>query len=234
MTYEIIATGSTGNAVLINNNILVDCGVPFKLIEPYADRIQLVLLSHMHQDHFKASTIRTLHQLHPAIRWATSETVMKELLGIGISPMVCDLLYPLEGQSSLTYFGLSRDGRSTTISAFPLVHNVPNIGFRIKIGEERIFYATDTGSLDGIEAKNYDLYLIEANHTKAEIYDRIIQKQRAGEYSYEGAAVENHLSLEQATDWLLENVGEKSRYQFLHQHKEVNNGRAENVCEENH
>ena len=35
MTYNIISTGSKGNAVIINNEILIDCGVPFKDIKPY-------------------------------------------------------------------------------------------------------------------------------------------------------------------------------------------------------
>lgn len=48
MTYEVIATGSSGNAVLINGEILIDCGVSWKKIQPYAKRLKLVLLTHEH------------------------------------------------------------------------------------------------------------------------------------------------------------------------------------------
>lgn len=48
MTYEVIATGSSGNAVLINNEILIDCGVSWKKIRPYAKKLKLVLLTHEH------------------------------------------------------------------------------------------------------------------------------------------------------------------------------------------
>lgn len=48
MNYEIIQTGSSGNAVVIGNEILIDCGVAFKKIEPYAKRLNLVLLTHVH------------------------------------------------------------------------------------------------------------------------------------------------------------------------------------------
>ena len=41
-----------------------------------------------------------------------------------------------------------------------------------------------------------------------------------GEFSYEYRAAQNHLSQEQALDWLARNVGPNSRYEFLHQHKE--------------
>lgn len=101
-----------------------------------------------------------------------------------------------------------------------LVHNVQNCGYCICIGNERAFYATDTSNLDGIKARDYDLYLVEANHTQAEIEARIAAKQAAGEFAYEYAAAKNHLSREQAMDWLAENMGPNSRYVFLHQHKE--------------
>lgn len=48
MTYEVIQTGSSGNAVLINNEILIDCGVSWKKIQPHAKKLKLVLLTHEH------------------------------------------------------------------------------------------------------------------------------------------------------------------------------------------
>ena len=48
MDVEIIGTGSTGNAVLLNNEILIDCGLPMKKIRPHAKGIKLVLLTHIH------------------------------------------------------------------------------------------------------------------------------------------------------------------------------------------
>lgn len=48
MTYEIIETGSTGNAVVINENIMIDCGVSWKKIQPHAKKLKLVLLTHKH------------------------------------------------------------------------------------------------------------------------------------------------------------------------------------------
>ena len=55
--YNIIATGSTGNAVKIND-ILIDCGVSFKKLKDVYKHIKLVLLTHEHSDHFRPSTIR--------------------------------------------------------------------------------------------------------------------------------------------------------------------------------
>lgn len=48
MNYEILATGSAGNCVIINESIAIDVGIPFKKIEPYAKKLRLVLLTHVH------------------------------------------------------------------------------------------------------------------------------------------------------------------------------------------
>ena len=221
MTYNIIATGSSGNAVLVNDNILIDCGVSFKKIEPYANQIRVVCITHRHSDHLKPSTVKTLHQRHPAIRWICSADVAKELAEI-VDPLMIDIVYPLANPfgTGLTYFGLAKNARSATISAFPVRHNVPNIGYKLKLGDERVFYATDCGDLEGIEAKDFDLYLIEANYKTADIINRAAAKLESGAYTYEMDVIRNHLSEEQATSWLVENVGARSVYQFLHQHRE--------------
>ena len=48
MEYEIISTGSQGNAVVVNNNILIDVGVSFKALTNVYRKLQLVLLTHIH------------------------------------------------------------------------------------------------------------------------------------------------------------------------------------------
>ena len=48
MNYEVVETGSNGNAVVINDEILIDIGVPYKKIAPYAKKLKIVLLTHIH------------------------------------------------------------------------------------------------------------------------------------------------------------------------------------------
>lgn len=210
MTYEIISTGSQGNAVLIEGRILIDCGVPFKALKPYAKQLRLVLLTHIHSDHFKPRTVAALCNERPALRWGCCEWMVQPLVDAGADRRRIDVLLP---GHTYHYEGLG----DITPEAVP--HNVPNCGYRIQSGGERLFYATDAATLDGICAKDYDLYLIEANHTEAEIQARMEEKLSSGEFAYEFAAAQNHLSREQAEAWLMENAGENSRYQFLHQHK---------------
>lgn len=211
MTYEIIGTGSTGNAVIINGEIMIDCGMPWKDIEPYTDALRLVLLTHKHGDHFRVSCIRSLHEKRPGLRFGACQWMAGKLSEAGVSPRVIDFYEP---SRIYTYGALS-------VSPEELVHDVPNCGYRIFLPNgEKLFYATDTGTMDGIKAAGYDLYMLEANHTEKEIEERVAEKMASGEYAYEFRAAQNHLSREQAEDWLYQNMGPNSRYLFLHQHSE--------------
>lgn len=222
MTYDILKTGSTGNAVFINGEILIDCGVPMKLLleSGYIKSLKLVLLTHEHGDHFRPSTVRALHKERPALRWGCCEWMVPHLLNADVDKRVIDVYI---GNEEKKYWDFA------FLTPIPLVHDVQNCGYKIAVpkskdfnvfGVEKIFYATDTGTLSHIEAKNYDLYLLEANHTQPEIAARIAEKQERGKFAYEYRAAQNHLSQEQALDWLARNAGPQSRYVFLHGHKE--------------
>lgn len=215
MTYDILATGSSGNAVVINGEILIDCGVPYKTLEKsgYIKGLWLVLLTHEHSDHFKPATVGRLHRERPALRWGCCEWMVPHLLQTGVDKRVIDVYK--EG------LGADYSKRKRIVIPVSVPHDVPNCGYKLFFfGDHggKLFYVTDAGTLDGVEAKDYDLYLIEANHTKAEIEANIAEKMAKGEFAYEYRAAQNHLSKEQALDWLAHNAGSSSRYQFLHQH----------------
>lgn len=213
MTYDIISTGSKGNAVVINDHILIDCGVPFKSLYGVKKRLRLVLLTHIHGDHFKPWTVRALAEERPALRWGCCEWMVGPLLVAGVDKRRIDVFDP-----DIPAFEMYGD--LCSIRPERLTHNVPNCGYHILSNGERLFYATDTGTLDGIEARGYDLYMVEANHTRAELEARMEAKRAAGEFSYEWAAAQNHLSKEQAEDWLYQQMGPNSKYIFLHQHQD--------------
>ena len=48
MEYDVISTGSQGNAVVINREILIDIGVPLKSLKDVYKGLKLVLLTHIH------------------------------------------------------------------------------------------------------------------------------------------------------------------------------------------
>ena len=163
MNYNIISTGSQGNAIVLNNIILLDCGVPFRDLKDVYKGLKIVLLTHIHGDHFNKTTIRKLAAERPTLRFACCSWLVSELLQCGVSISV---------------------------------------------------------TLEGITAKNYDLYLVEANYITEELEERIRSKEAAGEYVYEYRVQKVHLSKEKADEWLLENVGENSEAIYIHQHIE--------------
>jgi phosphoribosyl 1,2-cyclic phosphodiesterase len=209
MTCNVIATGSSGNAVLLNRSVLIDCGVPFKLLKPYIRDLKLVLLTHRHGDHFREAAVRRLAQERPLLRWGMCGWMLPLVKGM-ISPRQIDALTPEK------WYALGR----LLVSPVVLVHDVPNCGYRFKAGNEKAFYATDTGTLEGIRADGYDLYMVEANYEKEELEAREKEKRDKGEFSYEYRAASNHLSQEQAEDWLVKNARPYSKIVCLHQHKE--------------
>ena len=210
MKYNIISTGSSGNAVVINDEILIDCGVPYQRLAPVVRGLRLVLLTDVHSDHFKPKTAAALHRERPALRFGCCEWMVNPLIAAGVGRRFIDVYTP---KRAYVY----DDGMFTVIPE-RLTHNVPNCGYHAWFKDEFLFYATDTGTLDGIVAKGYDLYMIEANHTKADLEARRDAKIAAGEFSYEVEAERNHLSREQALDWLYQQMGPNSEYVFLHQH----------------
>lgn len=232
MTYDVLATGSSGNAVVINGEILIDCGVPYKTLEQsgYIKDLRLVLLTHEHGDHFNPATVGHLHRERPALRWGCCEWMVPPLIEAGVDKWAIHAYARMRKNGEIDRDNPLFNGGviwgydfHCSLIPFHLPHDVPNCGYMIFIGNEKLFYATDTATLDHIEAKDYDLYLIEANHTRAEIEARIAAKQARGEFAYEFRAAQNHLSQEQALDWLARNAGPNSRFHFLHQHKEERN-----------
>lgn len=210
MNYKIISSCSTGNAVIIKDIILIDCGVTFKRLEKYHKKLKIVLLTHIHGDHFKKATIKRLAQERPTLRFACCEWLLKPLLECGVDRKNIDVLQ----------IGTKYDYRLFKIVPIKLYHDVPQCGYRVLFNNYKVIYATDTRTLEGIIAKNYDLYLIEGNYEDEELEERIRKKQEVQQYCYEYRARYTHLSKGQASDFLLENMGDNSEYVFMHEHVE--------------
>jgi len=201
--YRIISSSSKGNAVLYFDTVLVDCGIPYSLLKPYAGGISLVLLTHIHKDHFNISTIKRLASGRPSLRFGCGEFLAECLTGIRNT----DIYQP----------GKIYDYGQFEISPVVLYHDVPNFGYRIFKDGKKIIHATDTYTLDGISAKNYDLYALEANYDEERVYEVIREKESKGEYAHQKGAVNSHLSLQQAQNFVIRNAGEKYEFVMLHQ-----------------
>lgn len=205
MNFNILNSGSDGNGLIIEDIILIDCGISFKKLEDYYKKIKIVLLTHKHQDHFNKITIKKLAYERPTLRFACCEWLVDELVKCGVEKKKIDVLK----------IGKNYNYNAFIVEPIKLYHDVPQCGYKLKIGTNRLIYATDTSKIDHIEAKNYDYYFIEGNYeNEEELHNRAVD-----EY-YENRVKRTHLSKVQATEWLMKNMGGNSKYIFMHEHKE--------------
>jgi L-ascorbate metabolism protein UlaG (beta-lactamase superfamily) len=201
--YQVISSGSKGNSVIYHSSIMVDCGVPYSLIKPYVNDLQIVLYSHFHGDHLNISTMQKLAFERPGIRFAIGEFLSQYFDDIrNVDIMEAGKLY---------------DYGAFQISPIKLYHDCLNFGYRIFKDGTKIFHASDTCHLNGIEAKNYDLYAIESNYDEETIDQLIAEKEAKGEFAYQKGVKNSHLSEQQARDFIFKNRGENSKVLRLHE-----------------
>lgn len=210
MNYKILSSGSDGNGLIIEETILIDCGISFKKLKDDYKKLKIVLLTHRHQDHFNKKTIKKLAIERPTLRFGCCEWLVKELVECGVEKKNIDVLE----------IGKIYDYKDFKVIPIKLYHDVPNNGYKLKINGNKLIYATDTNRIDHIIAKDYDFYFIEGNYeSDEELAQRKSDKLLSGEFIYEDRVKETHLSKVQATEWLMENMGENSKYIFMHEHR---------------
>lgn len=202
---NIIASGSSGNCEIYHNNIAVDMGVPYSKIKPYINNLQIVLLTHLHFDHFNITTIKKLAFERPTLRFGCGEWMVEFLKGIK--------------NVDVYQFGETYNYGSFKISMGKCYHDVPNAFFRIFKGNHKIFRATDTAHLDSIEAKGYDLYAIEHNYDEDTVFESIAKIEAGGGFAHQKGAINSHLSEQQARDFIFKNAGENYKVIRLHESK---------------
>lgn len=216
MKPEVIQTGSDGNCTVIDGAIAIDIGVPWYKVEPYAPGLKLVLCTHQHGDHFNRRTVKTLARKRPTLRWACGWWMTEHLIAAGVDLRNIDAL-----DMGCWYKYQTGQDEWISVCGFETQHDTPNCGWRLwRNQHETLFYATDLGTIDGIQAKAYTIYLLEANYTEADLQRRMEEKLDAGGFAYETRAAETHLSWEEATEWLRENMAPGSIWIPMHQHKE--------------
>lgn len=208
MKYEIIASGSSGNAILLENGLLLDCGISLKKLEPFIYKIKAIFISHSHRDHMNISTLLKIQYLRPAVRFIAGDFLENELLSSGIKK---DSLDAIRANQVYRY-------NLWNICAFPLIHDVKNYGLKIADNKylEKIFYAVDTKSINHVHAHDYSLYLIEANFDENKMQKNIENDLLKSGFSYRIRASKNHLSIQNASRWILEQAGNNSEYAFIH------------------
>jgi len=209
MKYEIIGSSSKGNAIVVEDILLLDCGVSYAKIKPYLKKVKIIFISHEHKDHLLPSTIQKIAYNKPTIRFVSgSKEVTKKLLENGVNKMN---IYYMQGGK---WFSLGL----VNLKLEPMKHDVENYALKFKINNvnKKGIYIVDTASVENLKAEKYDLYLIEANY-KEETLQRHLQECSQEELVYLQRVPYTHLSYEKANTFLIDNMGANSEFQYIHE-----------------
>lgn len=209
---NIIASSSAGNCYIYNKDLMIDIGVSYKKVKPYLKDIKLILLTHAHTDHFNKIAIKQVCYNYPNIKFVCGEWLVDRLIQCGVN----------KKNIYLVKINRKYDLGKYIIEPVLAIHDVNNCGYKIiiKSNDYKIFHISDTSEVKHIEAKNFDLYSIEANYLDDDDLNNKIQQDynNGKDFSHYERVRYTHLSQEDALKWLKENIGDNSRVQFIHQH----------------
>jgi Cft2 family RNA processing exonuclease len=209
MKYEIINSGSDGNCIIINGNFMIDCGVSYKRIKNLLKNIKLIFVSHSHSDHLNKKTIKQITYNFPTIKFVVGSTDLVNTL-VEHSNVNKKNIYALPSNK---WFDLGM----LKVKLEQLEHDVPNHLIKFQIGAKKGVYIVDTNSVKNIKAKDYDLFLIEANYKKEILEKHKQEKNENDEYNHLYRVENTHLSYEEANDFLIENMKGDSQFEYIHQ-----------------
>lgn len=198
LDYNIIATGSTGNAVRIEN-IMIDCGIPFTRMKEDLYKVDSLLITHAHSDHVKPRTLERIRKEFPNIRvYANADVAYRYTVDkvIGTAP------FKVRGKKRVIPF----DG----------VHDVPVTGFVLLIEDLNVLYMTDSARVNPPGDIKFDYMFLESNFDERKLRELSKQYKRRGYDPY--SSVTRHLSTQKCKEFYYVNrQNEKSVLIELHQ-----------------
>lgn len=151
LDYNVIASGSSGNAVRIGN-IMIDCGIPFKKMKEDLYQVDTLLITHAHSDHIKESTYNSIRSEFPRIKiYANADVAYR---------------YPVDTVIGSRKFVLPK---KRIIRPYEGRHDVPVTYFIITMNGLNILYATDTNRIENPEEIPIDYCFLEANYDERKL-----------------------------------------------------------------
>ena len=200
-----LASGSTGNAYRLTDgktSLLVECGIPIREIKEGLNfrlsEIDGCLISHSHLDHSKSfkNILRAGIPVFTGIETIKTIDTVSEHKIHGITPLK---------QFKIGTF---------TIIGFPLVHDVPNLGFLIASGKEKLCFITDTAYC-GYRFNGLTHIMVECNY-QDDVLQQNVDKGICS-VSLKNRIIETHSSLKQTIGFLQANdLSEVKEIHLIH------------------
>lgn len=199
MSFEIniISTGSHGNAVVIDNCILIDVGLNYSRLRDTLLSVDKILITHRHGDHLQLPALRKLHQERP---WKLASSLHCNLdVAIAIESAPSKRT-PLKVERENIFdvtdsFEIQAGGQTYKVDTFPLDHDVTNQGFVFtKEDGQKLIFATDTSTMKHAPKGPYEYIVIEGNYDE----DKIIESLMSDDFneSYRASRNLRHLSIQ--------------------------------------
>lgn len=212
MKYNIAGSSSKGNSIVVEDVLMLDIGLSYSKIKKYLNKIKIIFVSHAHKDHLLPTTVKNLAFNYPTIKFITgSNIVVEKLVECGVNKKN---IYVLKS-------GKKYDLGLLKVKLEELYHDTPNYALKCELNGKKLIYAVDTNRIDHIQAKNYDLFLVESNYNE-ELLEQHIQEciyngDDENKLYYLQRVGKTHLSDKKCVDFLLENMGNNSIYEKIHQ-----------------
>lgn len=181
LDYKIIATGSTGNAVRIEN-LMFDCGIPFKEMKEELYKVDSLFITHSHSDHVKEATLKAIRKEFPRIKVYGNANVAYQFdvdVVVGTAPVKLK--------------------RNRTVIPFEGVHDVPVTGYLVKMKDINLLYMTDTARVELPEDIPLDYVFLESNYDETKLRQLAKQYRRRGYNPMESSL--RHLSTQKCKEF---------------------------------
>jgi ribonuclease BN (tRNA processing enzyme) len=178
MNYKILSSGSKGNCVIVNDEIMFDCGIAFNKMKEELYGIKYLLITHVHSDHLNKLTLQQIMSKFPTIKIIGNYEVHQAMHTNIIANAGFDIVT-----------------KDYTFTPFEAVHDVLTYGFTFHVGDKRVIYCTDTANLNNAPEGPYDYFFIESNHDEQKLKQAI--NEYKGTYS-PFLSGKRHLSTQQA------------------------------------
>lgn len=199
LDYHVIASGSTGNAVRIEN-IMMDCGIAYSRMKEDLYKVDTLLITHTHSDHIKPSTLTRIQKEFPRIKVYGNANVAYQFK-----------VDRIVGTSEMNL------GKGRKILPFDCVHDVQCTGYAIQMNGLNILYATDTSEIHAPDLK-YDYVFLESNYDERKLRELAKTYSRKGYNPYTSAY--RHLSTQQCKEfYFVHRRNKDSQLIELHQSK---------------
>jgi len=198
MKFFSLASGSTGNSFLIDNDkelLLIDVGITYKRIKEKLSElnydindVKYILITHAHNDHIKSLNSFSMEKIYSCAK--------------------------IPGLKNKIEKNIEFDLGTYKIVTFPLSHDVPCFGYRIESDDESLVYLTDTGYVNFkikkyLENANY--YIFESNHD----VNMLMDSDRPYYLKSRILSDKGHLSNEDASELLYEIIGNDTKEIYL-------------------